>query len=139
MMEKTILVAIDLDHPESAKMALAEAQLLAEAKNLPLHVCYVLAFGFYSYIQPLISDETVEELSKETHQKLDAFVAETGIQAISHVLHGGVYQQILLLAEKIKADTVVAMARRPGAKITQLGPVAAQLMRYAECSVSVIR
>lgn len=138
-MTKSILVAIDLEHPDSATIALKEAELLAKAKGLPLHVCYVLAFGFYSYIQPLISDELVEELSKETHARLDAFVAEAGINAESHILHGGVYQQILLLAESLNADTVVATARRPGAKLTQLGPVAAQLMRYAECSVSVIR
>lgn len=138
-MTKVILVAIDLEHPDSAKIALEEAAVLAKAKGLPLHVCYVLAFGFYSYIQPLISEDTIEALSKETHKKLDAFVAGIGIKAESHVLQGGVYQQILLLAEKLNADTVVAMARRPGAKITQLGPVAAQLMRYAECSVSVIR
>lgn len=138
-MKETILVAIDLDHPDSAEIALREGELLASAKGLPLHVCYVLAFGFYSYIQPLIPDETVEKLSSQTNEKLAAFVSKVGVKADSHVLHGGVYQQILLLAEKLNADTVVAMARRPGAKITQLGPVAAQLMRYAECSVSVIR
>ena len=59
---------------------------------------------------------------------------------VHHIVgEGTVYEVILEIADKIKADVVVLAAHRPELKDYLLGPNAARVVRHAACSVMVVR
>ncbi len=102
----------------------------------------MLPYGQYgNYIGSLISDETVTEISRKAHAGIEALATELGLDPAPtlHVLRGGVGEQALLLAKKIDAGLIMLNASRDGPEAHHLGPHAAQIMRYADCSVLVVR
>nr|WP_321444143.1 universal stress protein [uncultured Cohaesibacter sp.] len=141
-MAGNILVAIDLEHRDCAIKALKEGAELARQKEAALHVCFVLAYGFHTYVQPYLMEEVIKDTIKHVKEDLKYLVKEAGLdgdKVIQHVLKGGVHQQILLLAEKLACDYLVLNASRPDASAGVTGPVTAQICRYAPCSLLIIR
>lgn len=137
-----VLVAIDLEHKDHAGGALACAAALARMEQVPVHLCYVLPYGFYSYVAPYIPQDVVDDTKKRAHADLDAFKTTAhleGLTVVTHVLQGGVYQQILRLAKDIAAGTIVVNAVRPDQHVSTMGPVAAHVARYAPCKVLLVR
>ena len=59
---------------------------------------------------------------------------------MQHIVgNGNVYESILEVAKRIKADLIVVQARRPELRKYLLGPNAARVVRHATCSVMVVR
>ena len=141
-MTSNILVAIDLEHRDNAIKALKEGFELAQCKKAQLHVCFVLAYGFHTYVQPYVMDEVIKDTIKHVKEDLQSLIAEAGLtddQVVRHVLKGGVHQQILLLVEKLKTSYLVLNAARPDALSGMTGAVTAQISRYAPCSLLIVR
>jgi len=141
-MTQPVLLAIDLAHRDSAAAALPRALSIARAADAPLHLAYVMAYGHYSYIEPLISASVIEDTAIRAKGDLDAMVAESGAPegtVTTHVLRGGVSQQILDLADRIGAEHVIVNARFEAASNNASGPNAAQIARFAKCSVTILR
>ena len=57
----------------------------------------------------------------------------------SVVRQGGIYHEILEEAQAIKADLIVMTSHRPAMKTYFLGSNAGHVVRYAKCSVLVVR
>jgi nucleotide-binding universal stress UspA family protein len=57
----------------------------------------------------------------------------------SVVRQGGSYQEILEEAKEIDADLIVMSSHRVGVRTYFLGSVAGHVVRYANCSVMVVR
>lgn len=75
-------------------------------------------------------------------RKRSASWRESGIDAsrISSVVRqGGIYHEILEEAAAIKADLIVMTSHRPAMKTYFLGSNAGHVVRYAKCSVLVVR
>jgi universal stress protein F len=53
--------------------------------------------------------------------------------------HGTVYEEILDTADELGIDQIVMTAQRPSMKDYLLGANAAKVVRYAKCSVNIIR
>ena len=134
-----ILALIDLEHPDAAETLARTA--VAEAGTAPLHLCYVLPYGNYSYVGAFIPQETVKQAGQRAHDAMDALVDRLGAPTppTIHILRGGVGEQAVMLAESIHAGLIMLNAKRPDAQAHGLGPHAAQIMRHAHCSVVVIR
>ena len=67
---------------------------------------------------------------------------EYGIDAArisSVVRQGGIYHEILEEAAAIKADLIVMTSHRPAMRTYFLGSNAGHVVRYAKCSVLVVR
>ena len=67
---------------------------------------------------------------------------ESGIEPsrISSVVRqGGIYHEILEEAAAIKADLIVMTSHRPAMRTYFLGSNAGHVVRYAKCSVLVVR
>ena len=106
-MDPKILVAIDIEHRSHAVKALKEASKLAQCIKGEIHVCYVLAYGFYDYVKPFLVEEVVKDSIAHAKMELVSFIKEADLyedMIYRHVLKGGVYHQILLLAEKLDTD-----------------------------------
>ena len=68
--------------------------------------------------------------------------AKSGIEPsrISSVVRqGGIYHEILEEAQAINADLIVMSSHRPAMKTYFLGSNAGHVVRYAKCSVLVVR
>ena len=69
---------------------------------------------------------------------VDAHVGE-GVAVQRIVAAGKIYQQILRVADEIKADLIVMGSHHPELSDYLLGPNAARVVRHADCSVMVVR
>lgn len=137
-MTQCVLALIDIDQPESAKSLLREMNsLFSEAEA---HAAHVIPFGFYSYVEPYVSEQNRSDMIASVKASMDQILAEAGAaNATPHALYGGVGEQSLLLATKIGADVIILNAARPDSAHTTLGTHAAQIARNAPCSVYLTR
>jgi nucleotide-binding universal stress UspA family protein len=82
---------------------------------------------------------------KSAEEALAIVAGETGLDAgrmSSAVRQGGIYQEILEEANAIKADLIVMTShrpQRPAVRTYFLGSNAGHVVRYAKCSVLVVR
>src|SRR6184192_3478191 len=125
-MFKSILVPIDLTDTDLAKPAIATAATLSQTWNGVVRLLNVLP------MTPVMLAEYV----------LAIVARESGIDAsrISAVVRqGGIYHEILEEAAAIKADLIVMTSHRPAMRTYFLGSNAGHVVRYARCSVLVVR
>lgn len=134
-MYKTILVPIDLGHPEPGRKILALARELA-GKDGRIAALYVLPEipGFVASEMP---EGALNETLKNARAELEAFVEGSG--ATTEVRHGHAPTTILEYAEEIGADLIIVGSHRPGFQDFFLGSTAARVVRHARCAVLVDR
>ena len=140
-MFKSILVPIDLADADLAKPALATATTLSQTWHGVVRLLNVMP------TTPVVLAEYVpadfDEQQRQTAEEALAIVArETGIDAahISAVVRqGGIYHEILEEAAHMRADLIVMTSHRPAMRTYFLGSNAGHVVRYAKCSVLVVR
>jgi len=140
-MFKSILVPIDLADTELAKPAIATAATLSKTYNAKVRLLNVLP------MTPVMLAEYVpanfDSQQRQSCEEAIAIVAgESGIDAAlvsSTVRQGGIYHEILEEAAAIRADLIVMTSHRPAMKTYFLGSNAGHVVRYAKCSVLVVR
>jgi nucleotide-binding universal stress UspA family protein len=143
-MYKCILVPVDLADTELAKPAIQAAVMLANIGNSTVRVINVLP------LTPVMLAEYVppdfEAQQRNASEEAIAIIAkETGLEpprVSSTVRQGGIHQEILEEANAINADLIVMSSHRPskpGIRTYFLGSNAGHVVRYAKCSVLVVR
>lgn len=140
-MYKKILVPIDLADPEFAKPAVASAVSLAKSSGGAVRLINVIALTPVMLAEYVPPDFDVQQ--KGSAEEALAIVArESGLPAdrISSVVRqGGVYHEVLEEAQSFGADLIVMSSHRPAMKTYFLGSNAGHMVRYAKCSVLVVR
>ncbi len=141
-MYKNILLTVDLTEESSWKKALPTAVEYCQCAGATLHVLSVVPdFGMTVVAQFFPKgheDKTLEEARKEL-AKLCAEGVPDGVPVKPIVAYGTIYEQIISVAESIKADLIVMAAHRPALEDYLLGPNAARVVRHSSCSVLVVR
>ncbi len=140
-MYRRILVPIDLADVELAKPAIATALMMAKEPNCAIRLVNVLP------ITPVMLAEYVppdfDAQQRASAEEAIAIVAkETGLppERISTVVRQGtVDREILDEAKAMKADLIVMSSHRTGMRTYFLGSNAGHVVRYATCSVLVVR
>jgi len=82
--------------------------------------------------------KNIEEARKEL-AKLCAGGVPDGVPVKPMAAYGAIYEQIISVAESIKADLIVMAAHRPAFKDYLLGPNAARVVRHSNRSVLAVR
>jgi len=140
-MFKSILVPIDLADTELAKPAIATAATLAQTWEGTVRLLNVLPITPVMLAEYVPADFDAQQ--RETAEEALAIVAgESGIPParISYaVRQGGIYHEILEEAAAVKADLIVMTSHRPAMRTYFLGSNAGHVVRYARCSVLVVR
>ena len=141
-MFKSILVPIDLaDTDHLAKPAISAAATLANTWKGMVRLLYVLPMTPATLAEYVPAD--FDEQQRQTSEEALAIVAgESGIEPshISSVVRqGGIYHEILEEAAAMKADLIVMTSHRPAMRTYFLGSNAGHVVRYAKCSVLVVR
>ena len=140
-MFKSILVPIDLADTELAKPAIATAAMMSSTFQAKVRLLNVLP------MTPVMLAEYVpanfDTQQRQSCEEAIAIVAqESGIdpsRVSSSVRQGGIYHEILEEAAAIHADLIVMTSHRPAMKTYFLGSNAGHVVRYAKCSVLVVR
>jgi len=78
---------------------------------------------------------------KSAEEAIEIIARETGLDGrISAVVRqGGIYHEILEEAKAVHADLIVMSSHRVGVRTYFLGSNAGHVVRYANCSVMVVR
>ena len=143
-MYRKILVPIDLADLELAKPAIAAAVMMAEPSQGTIRYVNVLPLTPVMLAEYVPPDFEAQQ-RKSGEDALARLVEETGIdpaRVSATVRQGGVYQEILEEATAIGADLIVMSShqpRRASVRTYFLGSNAGQVVRYAKCSVLVVR
>jgi len=143
-MYKTILVPIDLADVELAKPAIATASMMAEQSNGTIRLINVLPLTPVMLAEYVPPDFEAQQ-RKAAEDAMAIISKETGLtppRLTSAVRQGGIHQEILEEANAIKADLIVMSSHRPhkpGIRTYFLGSNAGHVVRYAKCSVLVVR
>lgn len=140
-MFKSILVPIDLADTDLAKPAIDTAATLAKTYDGVVKLLNVLPMTPVMLAEYVPADFDTQQ--RQSSEDALAIVArESGIEAkrISSVVRqGGIYHEILEEAAEIGADLIVMTSHRPAMKTYFLGSNAGHVVRYATCSVLVVR
>ena len=143
-MYKKILVPIDLADPDLAKPAVATALMMTGPSDGTIRFVNVLPLTPVMLAEYVPPDFEVQQ-RKASEDALAIVVKETGLgpeRVSSTVRQGGIYQEILEEASSIGADLIVMSAHRPQRHAVRtyfLGSNAGHVVRYAKCSVLVVR
>lgn len=140
-MYKKILVPVDIADPELAKPAVAAAAGMARNDGGTVRLVHVVPLTsgmLVEYVPP----DFEEEQRKAAEVALAEIARGAGLDAaqISYtVRQGGIYHEVLEEANAIGADLIVMSSHRPAMRTYFLGSNAGHIVRYAPCSVLVVR
>lgn len=140
-MYQRILVPIDLADVELAKPAIDSALITAKESNGVVRLVNVLPVTppmLAEYVPP---DFDVQQ-RKSSEEALGIITRECGLEPsrVSFtVRQGGIYHEVLEEAKAISADLIVMSSHRPAMRTYFLGSNAGHVVRYAKCSVLVVR
>lgn len=140
-MFKRILVPVDLAEPDLAKPAIDAAITLARGSSGTIRIVNVLPMTpvmLAEYVPPDFdeqqrrsADEAVKKLAEDSGLGTDRISAT--------VRQGGIYHEVIEEAKAINADLIVMTSHRPDMRSYFLGSNAGHVVRYATCSVLVLR
>ena len=143
-MYKNILVPIDLADTELDKPAIAAAAMMTAQSNGVIRLVNVLPLTPVMLAEYVPPDFEVQQ-RKAAEDALALMVKEIGLgpaRVSASVRQGGIYQEILEEAGNIGADLIVMTshrAQRHAVRTYFLGSNAGHVVRYAKCSVLVVR
>src|SRR5947199_971465 len=140
-MFKQILVPIDLADVELAKPAIETAVSLVTASGGKLRLLNVLPMTPVMLAEYVPPDFDVQQ-RQSSEEALQIIARESGLppeQVSGTVRQGGIYHEVLEEAKSIGADLIVMSSHRPAMKTYFLGSNAGHVVRYAKCSVLVVR
>jgi len=140
-MYQRILLPIDLADPNLAKPALDTAVMMASVSGGDIRLINVLPVTPVMLAEYVPPDFDAQQ-RKSAEDALAIVAKEVRLDAgrvTSLVRQGGIYQEILEEAKSFAADLIVMSSHRVGVRTYFLGSVAGHVVRYANCSVLVVR
>ncbi len=140
-MFKHILVPVDLADTDLAKSAIETAVSLARASAGLIRLLHVLPATPVMLAEYVPPDFDAQQ-RQSAEEALAIIARESGIDP-GHVTvtvrQGGVYHEVLEEAKSWHADLIVMRSHSPAMKTYFLGSDAGHVVRYAKCSVLVLR
>jgi nucleotide-binding universal stress UspA family protein len=140
-MFKKILVPVDLAEPDLAKPAIETAIAMARASQGSLRIVNVLPMTPVMLAEYVPPDFDVQQ-RKSAEDGLKKLVEESGLdpsRVSGTVRQGGIYHEVIEEAKAVHADLIVMTSHRPDMRSYFLGSNAGHVVRYASCSVLVLR
>ena len=140
-MYNRILVPVDLADTDLAKPAINTAVEMARSSNGSVRLVNVLAMTPVMLAEYVPPDFDVQQ-RKSAEEALSIIARECGLDAgrvSATVRQGGIYHEVLEEAKSFNADLIVMSSHRPAMRTYFLGSNAGHVVRYAKCSVLVVR
>jgi universal stress protein G len=140
-MFKHILVPVDLADTDLAKSAIETAVSLARASGGTVRLLNVLPTTPAMLTEYVPPDFDAQQ-RRSAEEALAIIARESGLdpgRITGTVRQGGTYHEVLEEAKVLRADLIVMSSHRPAMKTYFLGSNAGHVVRYAKCSVLVVR
>jgi len=140
-MFKSILVPIDLADTDLTQPAIATAATLSQTFRGSVRLLNVMPMTPVMLAEYVPADFEAQQ-RQSSEDALSIVASESGIEAARIsicVRQGGIYHEILEEAGEIGADLIVMTSHRPAMRTYFLGSNAGHVVRYATCSVLVVR
>jgi len=140
-MYNKILVPVDLADTDLAKPAISTAVEMARNAGGSVRLVNVLAMTPVMLAEYVPPDFDVQQ-RKSAEEALSIISQECGLDAAhvsATVRQGGIYHEVLEEAKSFNADLIVMSSHRPAMRTYFLGSNAGHVVRYAKCSVLVVR
>jgi nucleotide-binding universal stress UspA family protein len=140
-MYKHILVPVDLADTDLAKPAIETAVDMARGSGGSVRLVNVLPMTPVMLAEYVPPDFDAQQ-RKTSEEALGIIARECGLDPAhvsSTVRQGGIYHEVLEEAKAINADLIVMSSHRPAMRTYFLGSNAGHVVRYAPCSVLVVR
>ena len=140
-MFRSILVPIDLADTELAKPAIATAATLSKTWGGGVRLLNVLPLTPVMLAEYVPPDFDTQQ-RKTAEEQLTAVTGDCSLESarVSGVVRqGGIYHEVLEEATAMGADLIVMSSHRPAMRTYFLGSNAGHVVRYAKCSVLVVR
>ena len=140
-MPKTILLPIDLNHPASWEKALPMALDLA-GEGGSLHILGIVHDLGAAAVASFLPEGFEEKALQNMKADLDALIAANvpSGNAVAHVGHGNVSEQVLEYAKRLNANVIVMASHPPDELMTWLvGSQADKVVRHSDRPVLVVR
>lgn len=136
----TILVAVDIHDPVHGKAAIARAASLA-GSNSQISILYVRYYLPSRYSELLVGDfdqdEQTEALTVLKQWSAQAGLTESQVEIVTR--RGPVRDEVLAMAERLKADLIVIGSHQPTISSRLLGSNASAIVHHSQVSVLVVR
>jgi nucleotide-binding universal stress UspA family protein len=140
-MFKKILVPVDLADTDLAKSAIETAVSLATASRGAVRLLNVSPIPPAMLAKYLPSDFDARQ-RQSAEEALTIIAKESGLNAgqiSTTVRQGGIYHEVLEEAKSMRADLIIVSSHLPETKSYFLGSNAGHVVRFAKCSVLVVR
>ena len=139
-MFQKILVPVDLADPEFVKPALTTAVELARQSGGAVRLINVIPMTPVMLAEYVPPDFDVQQRGS-AEEALAIIAKESGLgdKVSAVVRQGGIYHEVLEEAKTFGCDIIVMSSHRPAMKTYFLGSNAGHMVRYAKCSVLVVR
>jgi len=140
-MFQKILVPVDLADPDFVKPALDTAVELARSSGGAVRLVNVIPMTPVMLAEYVPPDFDVQQRGS-AEEALAVIAKDSGLEAakVSTVVRqGGIYHEVLEEAKVFGCDVIVMSSHRPAMKTYFLGSNAGHMVRYAKCSVLVVR
>ncbi len=140
-MYRRILVPIDLADVDLARPAIATALMMARESGGSIRLVNVLPTTPAMLAEYVPADFDAQQRAA-AEEAIGIVAKETGLgpeQISTVVRQGGVDREILHEAKAMNADLIVMSSHRTGMRTYFLGSNAGHVVRYAACSVLVVR
>jgi universal stress protein G len=140
-MFKRILVPVDLADTDLAKSAIETAVSLSHASGGSIRLLNVLPTTPVMLAEYVPADFDVQQ-RQAAEEALAIIAKESGTDSrhiTTTVRQGGTYHEVLEEAKSYHADLIVMSSHRPAMRTYFLGSNAGHVVRFAKCSVLVVR
>lgn len=141
-MFKKILVPLDLNDQPATKLVIPASLNCVHAFGSELHLMHIIP----DYGLKMVEDYLPNSWFKQQKEKSIATMKKTvepllpnDIEPHYSVALGAVYDEVIAAAQRISADLIIMPATRSELKSYMLGANASKVVRYAECSVMIVR
>jgi universal stress protein G len=140
-MFKRILVPVDLADTDLAKSAIETAVSLSQASGGSIRLLNVLPMTPTMLAEYVPADFDAQQ--RQTAEEALAIIAKESGTDAAHITtvvrQGGTYHEVLEEAKSYHADLIVMSSHRPAMRTYFLGSNAGHVVRFAKCSVLVVR
>ncbi len=136
----TIIAAVDVNDPDLARAAIAGARQIAGMDGT-VHILYVRYYLPTRYSELLASDFDERE-EEDALSDMQAWAAEAGLDAARTQIftrRGRVRDEVIIEAERRKADLIVLASHQPSLSSRLLGSNASAIVHQSPISVLVVR
>lgn len=137
-MYKSIIIPIDLGHPDRAKPMI---ELAGKVANPGASITLVnVVEDIPTYVAAELPGGVIDKAKERARESLQKIAKDNKLQNADLEVHSGqAATNILGLADQKEADLIIVASHKPGLQDYLLGSTAGRVVRHAKCTVLVMR